>query len=576
MDVDSEEVKAACARFGWPGLRPIQAEVVAPVLAGENVLAVLPTSAGKSLCYQVPAVARPGLVLVISPLIALMIDQVDALRAKGIEAAALHSHVSAAEKKRIHESISNGTLKLLYVSPERLNGLDPLFFKGSTLSMVAVDEAHCISEWGHDFRPAYLRVGRGIRRLSPAGAPPPQVLALTATATPEVIDEIDRLLTPPGLSTMTRVIHSPERTNLFYGVAGRDVPLLRLIGRAEERVGLPALVYGSTRIGVEVAAEELRRAGYRAKHYHAEMNGEERSAVQAAFAGGDLDVIAATCAFGMGIDNRRLRCVIHTEMSTSLEAYVQEAGRAGRDGRPSLAICRATEETLAVASSMVPMAWPTPERVRRFWRLIEPQFEARPGKAEAEGEWSTTTNDLSRMTGYDATEASSALRILVDSGWISRISATERPCKVVLLSAAEQLKGVRQRAVLDALMDRADLDGEVAGSVAFFQNAVGLDKALADNLVERGAIRCSWAEHGSLLRIVGEGRPKLDDVKIRAIARRQTERIEAARGYLYARGCRRSYLLDYFGEGFAALADPGHCCDRCSGGHGRKTSEISA
>ena len=186
--------------------------------------------------------------------------------------------------------------------------------------------------------------------------------------------------------------------------------------------------------------------------------------------------------------------------------------------------------------------------------------------------------DLVRVTGYDAVEAGSALRILVDAGFLGRVSAVERPCKVVLLSGAARLTGAKQRAVLDALSDRADLDGEVQGSVAFFQNAIGMDKAFADSLVERGAIRCLWAEPGTLLRRQVVGPPKIDDAKVRAIARRQLQRIEAARGYLYAQGCRRSYLLDYFGEGFLAAADTDHCCDRCSGGHGRRpvSSEVSA
>lgn len=569
LTVDAPEVIAACERLGWPGLRDAQKSVVGPLLEGKDVLGVLPTSAGKSATFQVPALLSEGLTVVISPLIALMIDQVETLLHKGVEAAALHSHTTAADRKRTLDRIASGTLKLLYVSPERTQGLDALFFKGSRIARIAVDEAHCISEWGHDFRPAYLRLGRNLRRLTPPADPPPQILALTATATAEVIDEIARVLAMPGRPPMTRVVHSPERNNLYYGVAGRDVSLLRLIGKAEERVGLPCLVYGSTRNGVEIAAEELRRAGYKAQHYHAEMGGTERLDVQARFASGDLDVIAATCAFGMGIDNRRLRAVIHTEMATSLEAYLQEAGRAGRDGRPSLAICRATEETLDVAASLVPASWPTPERVRRFWQLCEPSFAARPGKAEPEGEWSVTSSDLVRSTGYDEIEAQSALRILVDAGFLQRVSATERPCKVVLLSGANRVKGPRQLEVLEALADRADLDGEVQGSTAFFATSIGMDKAMADTLVERGAIRVVWAEPGTLLRRMREGPPKLDDVKIRAIARRQLGRIEAARGYLYATGCRRSYLLDYFGSEFVATADPAHCCDRCTGGYGR-------
>lgn len=328
---------ALLRHFGHEGFRPGQEEVVRAVLAGRDVLAVMPTGSGKSIGYQLPALLLPGLTLVVSPLVALMKDQVDELRRKGIAAAALHSLQSPAERSDAWRAAREGALRLLYVSPERFaNPAFDALLPELSVSLFAVDEAHCVSEWGHDFRPDYRRLARAAGRCRNAEGGPgrPPIAAFTATATPEVRDDVVALL-------------SLQLPRLF--VAGFDRPNIhpevrRVSGDIEKRELLPelvrgrrGLVYASTRKSAERAAGVLVEAGLAAGAYHAGLPDEERTRVQDGFASGAIAVVCATNAFGMGIDRPDLDAVVHYELPGSLEAYYQEVGRAGRDGRPARA-----------------------------------------------------------------------------------------------------------------------------------------------------------------------------------------------------------------------------------------------
>lgn len=314
------------------------------MLAGESALALFPTGAGKSLCYQLPAVLLEGTALVVSPLIALMKDQVDALRARGIAAARLDSSLSATETQQVYADLRNGTLKLLYVAPERLSGeafLDRL--RRTRISLMAIDEAHCISEWGHNFRPEYLRLARVVEEL---GLHP--VLALTATATPEVAADICRAF---RIARERHVQTSFRRPNLHLRLTPcaaqeRLATLTKRLASAKVR---PAVVYVTFQKTAEDVAGHLSAAGLRARAYHAGMDAEERTAAQEAFMRGECEVIVATIAFGMGIDKADIRSVIHFNLPKTLENYQQEIGRAGRDGQPALC------ELLACADDAVPL-----------------------------------------------------------------------------------------------------------------------------------------------------------------------------------------------------------------------------
>src|SRR5687768_8669546 len=336
--MDPDLPSALQRHFGHRVFRPGQEEVVRAALAGRDVLAVMPTGSGKSIGYQLPALLLPGTTLVVSPLIALMKDQVDELVRRGIAAAAIHSLMPAAERQQVIEAAREGRWRLLYVSPERFaNERFAAALAAVPLSRFAVDEAHCVSEWGHDFRPDYRRLAeaaaRCVRADGEEGRPP--ILAFTATATPEVGDDIVDLL---ALESPEVFVAGFDRPNLFLDVRRVSGGLEKQAILAELVGSRRALVYAATRKSSERAAHALQSAGVAAEAYHAGLADAERVRVQNAFSSGEARVVCATNAFGMGIDRPDVEAVVHYELPGSLEAYYQEIGRGGRDGRPSDAI----------------------------------------------------------------------------------------------------------------------------------------------------------------------------------------------------------------------------------------------
>ena len=317
--------------FGFPSFRPGQRELVDAVLSGRDALGVLPTGSGKSLTYQLPARMLGGVTLVVSPLIALMKDQVEAMGRVGLRATFLNSALDAEERRSRVAAVRRGEYELVYAAPEGLEGAAGAALAGARLSLVAVDEAHCISHWGHDFRPAYRNLA-GLRARF-GGAP---VLALTATATPKVATDIAEQL---GMRAPALFRGSVFRPNLQLQVVkkGGDGPGSRdeILDRVRARRGQSGIVYCIARRSAESVADFLRSRKVKAMAYHAGLEAGERERVQDAFLGGQADVVVATVAFGMGIDKPDIRYVIHRDMPGSIEGYCQEIGRAGRDGEPS-------------------------------------------------------------------------------------------------------------------------------------------------------------------------------------------------------------------------------------------------
>ena len=378
-------------RFGHGEFRRGQEPIVGAVLEGRDVLAVMPTGSGKSLCYQLPAILLPGTTVVVSPLISLMKDQVDELNRRGIPSGALHSMLTAVEKRGIEQAARAGRLRLLYVAPERFaSDLFLHVLADLRVSRFVVDEAHCVSEWGHDFRPDYrrLRAAAHLCRRSDGATGRPPIAAFTATATPEVRDDITAML---GLEDPRVLVSGFDRPNIFLRVQqvdheGQKHVLLPSLVR-----GRRALVYAATRKTTETAARVLEEAGVTAAAYHAGLKDQQRTKVQNAFAAGTLPVVCATNAFGMGIDRPDVDAVVHYAIPGSVEAYYQEIGRAGRDGRRATATLLWDYADVSTREFLID----GPRRDNSAYRRREP---ADP--AEAERRKALEHRKLQRMVEY--------------------------------------------------------------------------------------------------------------------------------------------------------------------------------
>ena len=404
------------ARFGYPGYRPGQEELVRAVLSGRDALGILPTGGGKSVCYQVPALLLPGMTLVVSPLVSLMADQVDRARRAGLTADRLTADRTPADREQVLALARAGQLKLLLVSPERLaTARFRALLPELTVSLLAVDEAHCISEWGHDVRPSYLDLGaaRAIVHCP--------VLALTATATPRVRAEIARVL---ELRDPVRVVGSFDRPNLSWhvvparGLAAKRAALRGVLRGANGRG--TALVYAGTRRTVEAVRDDLASLGLRAEAYHAGLEPDERTRVQEDFMAGRAPLVVATNAFGMGVDRSDVRLVVHWQLPGSLEGYYQEAGRAGRDGAPARCVALHDSDDALLHRGFVDRGHPARAVLEKFLATLK--RAARPTRV-----LHTTLADLARTSGLSSSITAAALRELARCGALRALIALPDP-----------------------------------------------------------------------------------------------------------------------------------------------------
>ena len=341
--------------FGFDAFRDGQQEIVEAVVAGQNTLAIMPTGGGKSLCFQLPALVRDGVTVVISPLIALMRDQVRGLREAGVEAGALTSGNTEEETDAVWAALEAGTLKLLYMAPERLaSGGTLQMLRRAGVGLIAVDEAHCVSQWGHDFRPDYLRIGQLRRDL---GVP---LAAFTATADAETQAEIiQKLFDGEAPSSF---LHGFDRPNIHLAFAVKDGPRAQIMQFAAARKGQSGIVYCGTRAKTQTLAQALREGGHSACHYHGGMDAQDRRDVERRFQQEDGLIVVATVAFGMGIDKPDIRWVAHADLPKSIEAYYQEIGRAGRDGAPAETLTLFGPEDIRYRRQQIDEGLAPPER----------------------------------------------------------------------------------------------------------------------------------------------------------------------------------------------------------------------
>ncbi|MDB4883948.1 MAG: ATP-dependent helicase, RecQ family [Gemmatimonadetes bacterium] len=567
------------ARFGFPQFRPGQERAVESVLAGRDTLVVLPTGGGKSVCYQVPAMLLPGLTVVVSPLISLMKDQVDALTTRGIPATFVNSTLTSGEVSERMTRVARGEVKLLYVAPERFDvGPAADRLRDAGVSLLAIDEAHCISEWGHDFRPSYLRIAQVRERL---GWPP--AVALTATATHHVRQDIARQLRFENAET---IITGFDRQNLRYHViptrtdAEKDAALAHVL-REHEGV---AIVYASTRRNVEKITRTLEDAGIKAAAYHAGLDDAHRHEVQDAFMSESVRAIVATNAFGMGIDKPNVRLVVHHAMPGTLEAYYQEAGRAGRDGQPAEVYLLHAFPDRFTHEFFIKGAFPDRALVERVYEKLRAAAD-RTGAVEL-GPAQIAASLPGKISDR---EVESAIRLLAQCGALRTDPESGGRVFVRLLATPERIKrdlgdgdaiklGLLRalwRVAGDALYDGApiDLDGLPPG----FGGAMGATPLLED--LEQAQF-VEWRRLGGGDRVSDPRRPltayPLDWAALERRRKAELAKLDAMQQYAYASGCRRGFVLRYFGDP-AAGKDCGGC-DNCLGTHdgSRRTKTAAA
>ena len=355
--------------FGYTSFRPAQEAPIASLLRNEDVIGIMPTGAGKSICFQIPALCKAGLTIVFSPLISLMKDQVDGLLVQNIPAALINSTLTQSEFNKTMYEVRSGKIKLLYIAPERLSSN---FFcnvlRALPIAQVIVDEAHCISEWGHDFRPSYRLIGEWLNSLPKR----PIVGAFTATATKYVENDIKKLL---GLDKANVYVTGFDRPNLSFSVIRTPKRMDYVVHYVREHANENGIIYCATRKDVDRVYENLTRAGIKAGHYHGGLNDEVRREMQNAYADDKLQVMVATNAFGMGIDKSNVRYVLHYQMPRNMESYYQEAGRAGRDGAPAECILLYSGQDVQVHKYLIEQSIETPERqdveLRKLQSMID-------------------------------------------------------------------------------------------------------------------------------------------------------------------------------------------------------------
>ena len=552
--------------WGYDSFRGIQGEVIAAVVAGRDALALMPTGGGKSLCYQIPALLRPGVGVVVSPLIALMKDQVAALKRRGIRAAALFAGLHRREQEAIYDRAQFGGLDLLYLSPERLaTDWTRTRLAQTEVSVLAVDEAHCISQWGHDFRPAYRQIAE-VRRLVP-DAP---VVALTATATPRVADDI---CTQLGFGLLAeRHVMSFTRENLVYArrtVADKIGKLVRTL----RAVPGSAIVYTRSRGGTVELARDLNRRGLVAQAYHAGLSLAERDRAQQAWVEGRTRVIVATNAFGMGIDKADVRLVVHVDLPDSLEAYFQEAGRAGRDGERAYALLLYGEGDAARLRRQHETASPSPDFIKRVYHCLGSYCNLALGGGEGEA-YDFDLVGFAQTYGFSPLETTHALRVLQQEGLVYLTEAVYRPAMIAVLAQREELYDFCLRhPKLERLIQTILRTHQGSREALVYLKERELSKFLGMAAVDIRR-QLEWLRQRKVIDYrpqsetpqltwmaarVPHEHLQLDWRRLRASEQRAGERVEAALAYASEERCRAQALLDYFGE----ASEPCGRCDVC-------------
>lgn len=563
--------------WGFPSFRPGQDKVIQSVLDGKNTLVLFPTGGGKSLCYQVPATVLDGLTIVISPLVALMQDQVQQLNDRDISATFVNSSISRWEIEQRFANARNGMYDLLYCSPERLKtDLWKAEMPKLNIDLIAIDEAHCISEWGHDFRPSYREIRPSLEDI----ADDVIWIALTATATPEVRDDIQKNL---ELEDPVIVSKGFERPNLKWWVTQTEQKEKKLLQAVKKAAPMGSgLIYGGTRRNCEELSQKIEaRLGIKTKAYHAGVDAAERKQIQEEWIDGTTPLVVATNAFGMGIDKADCRYVIHYEMPYSLESYYQEAGRAGRDGEESFPLLLFKPADAIIAEQRIKDSYPEKEQLQHMYDVLCDHLNLAVG-SEMENKEEVSLAALKKRSGLSSRKVRSALDVLNQLGIIELVEHITPQVGVQFVVSQdyvsgqiEELENQQKASFLDTLFRQ--YGGEAFAKMKYIEFDYLQGKLnVSPNGVVKGLQVLQDRDHmlkfesigeQPLVQVIEERRPSLNLSKEELEKHRNTllKKLEYMIGYIETETCREVYIRHYFGE--ENVSPCGHCDNCLSSGH---------
>ena len=565
--------------WGYPEFRAPQADIIKSVLAGHDTLGLMPTGGGKSITFQVPTLAMDGIALVITPIVSLMKDQVDNLKERGIQATFLHAGLTMAERRKATERCTNGRCKFLYVSPERLQNSNFLqLLKHIELSLIVVDEAHCISQWGYDFRPSFLSIAK-VRDIKPKVP----ILALTATATNEVARDIVDKLKMTNLHIFRK---SFVRKNLSYVVRQTSDKLGQIVHILSATSG-SAIVYVRSRKKTKLISDELNRQGISSDFYHAGLDAEDKNAKQDKWKSEEKRVIVATNAFGMGIDKGNVRIVVHADIPNSLEEYYQEAGRCGRDGNRAYAVLVVSERDKSTLKKRITETFPPKDFVKHVYEMAGNFLNIAVGSGyDVINEFNFSL--FCQTFDLPPTATHNALKILTRANYVDYIEEIETQSRVIIKASKEELydmtshPGSAEDVVMQCLL--RTYTGLFADYVFINESVISRRTGLSQEDIYNALLTMTRKQ---ILHYIPRKRtPYLTFTTARVepkyiviprsayeeLQNKMKQRIEAINNYAYSEsGCRESMLLSYFGED-----EPYTCghCDLCI--DARKRNEHTA
>lgn len=569
IDKKKQLIELLKIHFNYESFRPGQEKAIDAILNHRHTITVLPTGGGKSLIFQLPSLVLDGVTLVVSPLIALMKDQVDSMDRVGIPATFINSSVSLSETNQRLAKIKAGAYRLVYVAPERFyNQAFLAELKNIKVSLFAIDEAHCISQWGHDFRPSYLRLKEAIKHCGS-----PVVAALTATATPEVRDDIARQL---GLTEYESIISGFSRPNLHFAavMANNGKKLEYVLDAVRSQEGGSGIIYVGTRSKADEIVEFLSDYDITAVAYHAGMDSDSRDWVQEQFMQSKAQVVVATNAFGLGINKKDIRFVIHHDLPGTIEAYYQEAGRAGRDGIASYCLLFYSPSDRYLQEFFISGDNPSPNLIKEVYRFL---LEAQEANPDGENSVLITYAELTKHLSEPAPEMAigTAVKILEKEGYVSRPNERTTNTFIKLINSwDETLSAISPRAkvqlaVAEKLRNR--FAREIETGWQFIAEEAAIVLQIKKDVLNRAIKKMAEQElliyrppfKGTEIRILKFNDPDELSLDFKALdlkAERARHKLDEMESYVYSSLCRQQYILKYFGEKDAPLCGR---CDNC-------------